>query len=376
MSKRISNVLIVGGGFSGMAAAFELRKLGIAVELIEIDPNWHNYRAGISIGGATLRAFKTLGILDEFLQVGFACDGVDIFTPDDAYVGQLHTPRVAGDGIPGSGAVMRPVLARLLADAIIRAGAEVRIGCTYKSIHAQAGGVQVEMTDGRKRIYDLVIGADGIHSTVREALFPCGSKPRYLGQGSWCALLPRPADVVRTSLWVGPNFKAGLDPVSGDSMYLFLNQSRAPGENIEADKSLATLQALLRQCPSKRLRQLAGALDAKSSVIYRPIEVLLMPPPWYAGRVVLIGDAAHATTPHLASGAGMGMEDAVVLAEEIGRAGTLEEALQAYQERRWSRCRLVAENSARLGEIEMRDGDRREHARIMQESFMALAEPA
>lgn len=375
MNTLINTALIVGGGFSGMAAALQLAKLGIAVELIEMDPSWQNYRAGISLSGAMLRALKTLGLLEAFMEVGHASDGIDILEADDAFVGRLETPRAAGADIPGGGAVMRPVLARLLADAIFRAGVEVRIGCTYKSMHPAGDGVVVELTDGSRRRYDLVVAADGVESSIREALFPKAPRPRFLGQGAWRALLPRSADIERTTLWVGPNFKAGLDPVAEDKMYVFFNQNRDPLEAIAHDQLVPLFKGLLAGCPSPRLRGLAGQLDGGASIIYKPIEVLLMPPPWHTGRVVLIGDAAHATTPHLASGACMGIEDAIVLADEIGRGATVEAALDAYQARRWERCRLIVENSARLGEIEMHGGDRRAHAQIMQESFMALAEP-
>jgi 2-polyprenyl-6-methoxyphenol hydroxylase-like FAD-dependent oxidoreductase len=91
--------------------------------------------------------------------------------------------------------------------------------------------------------------------------------------------------------------------------------------------------------------------------------------------VVLIGDTVHATTPHLASGACIGIEDGIVLAEELGRASTVEGALAAFQQRRWERCRMVVENSARLGEIEATGGDKTEHARIMRDSMIALAQP-
>ena len=90
---------------------------------------------------------------------------------------------------------------------------------------------------------------------------------------------------------------------------------------------------------------------------------------------MLIGDTVHATTPHLASGACIGIEDALVLAEELGRTGAVGRALNTFENRRWERCRMVVENSARLGEIEVAGGDKEEHARIMRESLMALAQP-
>jgi 2-polyprenyl-6-methoxyphenol hydroxylase-like FAD-dependent oxidoreductase len=101
-----------------------------------------------------------------------------------------------------------------------------------------------------------------------------------------------------------------------------------------------------------------------------------MPKPWYRGRVVLIGDAAHATTPHLASGAGMAIEDGVVLAEELVRSDSMDAGLAQFMDRRFARGKLVVENSLRLGEIEMNHGSPQEHTRIMVDSMTQLRLPA
>jgi 2-polyprenyl-6-methoxyphenol hydroxylase-like FAD-dependent oxidoreductase len=101
----------------------------------------------------------------------------------------------------------------------------------------------------------------------------------------------------------------------------------------------------------------------------------LLPRPWYSGRVVLIGDAVHATTPHLASGACIGIEDAIVLAQGLGLGRELPLALEAFQNRRWERCRMVVENSLRMGELEVSGGDKEEQARLMQTSLMAMSAP-
>src|SRR6185436_12165707 len=141
-----------------------------------------------SLGGATLRAFKQLGILDAFLEQGAAGDGVSIRLPHGPQIAELPTPRIAGPDVPGGGAIMRPVLARLLADATRASGPTVHLGCTFTSIEESADGVDVSFTDGQRRRYDLVVGADGLYSKVREALFPIAPKPRYSGQACWCAV--------------------------------------------------------------------------------------------------------------------------------------------------------------------------------------------
>jgi len=371
----VRKVLVIGGGFSGMAAAIELRKQGIEVDLVEIDPGWRSYGAGISLGGATLRAFQRLGILDAFLEQGAASDGVEICIPTGQKVAELPTPRLAGPDVPGNGGIMRPTLARILAEATRAAGTNVRLGCTFTSIEQDGQDVDVAFSDGSRGRYDLVVGADGLYSKLRETLFPDAPRPRYSGQGVWRAVLPRTEDVKRTTMWLGPKVKTGLNPVSREQMYLFVTEDRPDNEFVEPSSFLDRLKDLLARFPAPLMQQVRAQLNENSQVIYRPLDSLLVPAPWYRGRVVLIGDTVHATTPHMASGACIGIEDAIVLAEELGNADSVEAALSAFQGRRWERCRMVVENSGRLGEIEIAGGDKEEHARIMRETLMALAQP-
>jgi 2-polyprenyl-6-methoxyphenol hydroxylase-like FAD-dependent oxidoreductase len=375
MSLAAQRILVIGGGFSGMSAAIELRRLGADVDLVEIDPEWRNYGAGISLGGATLRAFRSLGVLEAFLERGSAQDGVSIRLPHGQQVAQLSTPRIAGPDVPGGGAIMRPVLARILADATRSAGTRVHLGCTFSTIEQDAEGAHVTFTDGRRERYDLVVGADGLNSKVREALFPEAPKPRYSGQGVWRAVVSRPPEIETATMWIGPKVKPGVNPVSKTQMYLFITEPRAVNEHLDPAQFVDHVRALLADFPAPELQAIRAALGADSMVVYRPLEGLLVPQPWSRLRVVLIGDAVHATTPHLASGACIGIEDAIVLADELARNADLALALAAFGERRWERCRMVVENSARLGQIEIEGGDKAEHERIMRESLMALAQP-
>lgn len=375
MNAQLRRILIIGGGFSGMSAAIQLRRQGHEVELVEIDPGWRSYGAGISLGGATLRAFRTLGILDTFLAEGAASDGVRICLPHGPQVAELPTPRLAGPDVPGGGAIMRPVLARMLAEATRAAGTQVRLGCSFTRIEQDAEGVDVSFTDGERRRYDLVIGADGLYSKTRAALFPDAPQPRYSGQAVWRAVLPRPAEIDACTMWMGPRIKPGVNPVSKTEMYLFVTEPRPENRYVDPAEFVARLRALLADFEAPVLRAIREQINEHSQIVFRPLEGLLLPRPWYQGRVVLIGDAVHATTPHLASGACIGIEDALVLAEELGRADDPDTALAAFQARRWERCRMVVENSARLGEIEVAGGDKDEHAQIMRASLMALAQP-
>jgi 2-polyprenyl-6-methoxyphenol hydroxylase-like FAD-dependent oxidoreductase len=357
-----------------MSAAIEFRKRGIAVDLVEIDAGWRSYGAGISLGGATLRAFRQLGILNEFLELGHAGDGVKLYRADGELMGEIPTPHLAGDDVPGGGAIMRPVLAGILANATRASGADVRLGCSFTSIKNSDDGVDVTFTDGETRNYDLVIGADGLYSAVRGAVFPDAPQPAYSGQGVWRAVVPRLPSIKNAVMWIGPHLKAGVNPVSRESMYLFITEDRAQNERIDEQEFLPRLRSLLAQFSAPELSEIAQHLNESSHIVFRPLEGLLVAQPWFKGRVVLIGDTVHATTPHLASGACIGIEDAIVLAEEISRDAPVPEMLQAFQARRWERCRMVVENSGRLGEIEIAGGDKQEHAAIMRDSLMKLAQ--
>lgn len=376
MGTSVSKVLIIGGGFSGMSAAIQLRKQNIETHLVEIDPKWRADGAGISLGGATLRAFKELGILDEFLKQGNFSDKLDVIAPTGHLITTIPNPRFAGPDIPGSGAIMRPALAKILSEKVIEKGTKVRLGETYKSIEQNGDGVTVSFTDGSSDHFDLVIVADGVASKTRELLLPDAPKPEYTGQGVWRAVLPMPKDCDGTMMWVGPHLKAGINPMSKDEVYLFLTVNSEQPQRFTPEEEPAVLkQLLLENFTAPLVHELAEQINEDSHVLFRPLDSLLVPQPWHINRVVLIGDTVHATIPHLASGACIGIESAIVLAEELSKNQILSVALEAFEERRWDRCRMVVENSARLGVIEIEGGDKEEHANIMRESMMTLMQP-
>jgi naringenin degradation protein FdeE len=372
--KTLRSALIIGGGIAGMSAAIELRKRGVAVDLVEQDKEWRVYGAGISINGAALRAFKTLGVLGQIVDQGWCSDGCDICDARGSLLGKLPTPRIAGADIPGGGGILRPVLARILSQATLASGTAVRLGVTFSTLEPQDEAVEVGLTDGTRGRYDLVVGADGLFSKVRDAAFPQLPKPKYAGQGCWRAVVPRAPEITGASMFMGRVTKAGVNPVSNDEMYLFCLDNREIHERVPENQWTGILSGLLAEFGGTvgRIRE---SLNAQSRILYRPLESILASAPWHRGRIVLMGDAVHATTPHLASGAAISVEDAIVLAEELERAPSVEAALTAYAARRFERCRMVVENSLKLAEIEITHGSQGEHAQLMRDSMIALLAP-
>ncbi|MCY1546490.1 FAD-dependent urate hydroxylase [compost metagenome] len=177
-------------------------------------------------------------------------------------------------------------------------------------------------------------------------------------------------------MWLGEHIKLGVNPVSKTHMYMFITEDRPTKEHIDPSTWPQVFAGLMRGFPDPLVTSLIPeALKPEAAIDYRPLANLLVPAPWNRGRVVLIGDTVAATTPHLASGACIGIESGIVLAEELVAAADLQTALDRFHARRFERCRLVIHNSERLCRIEIEGGDKQEHQQIMRESLMALAQP-
>lgn len=370
----IDKALVVGGGVGGMSAALALARKGLAVELVDADPHWRAYGAGISLTGLSLRAFDDLGILAEVEASGFVGSGIRLRGVDGGVLMESPAAPPTAPPVAYSGGIMRPALHEILSRQVRAAGVRVTLGAEIAAIEQQPGGACVEFPDGRRDSYDLVVAADGIHSRLRRQLFPDTPAPRFTGQGCWRIVAPRPPEVDRPEMFVGGPVKLGFNPISQDRMYAFILEHVPDNPWYEPDQQLDHVADLLAPFGGY-VQEVRAGLGPESLVNYRPLEWVLLPAPWHRGRVVLIGDAVHATTPHMASGAGMAVEDGLVLADEIARHHDLEEALCAFTTRRFDRARLVVENSVRIGEIEMAGGDQRDANAMLGQTMQRLHEP-
>lgn len=369
------HTLIVGGGIAGMTTTLALRAYGVAVDLIDLDPQWRVYGAGITITRPTMRAFRELGLLDDLLEAGYAGNGIRVCSPDGKEIFWVHDPEIDGPPLPGSGGVMRPRLHEKLSNRVRASGAHIRLGLTVDALQESGGKVEVTFSDRSRAVYDLVIGADGLFSKVRSLILPEAAKPEYTGQMVWRLHAPRPSEIDRRHFFLGGKVKVGVCPVSQTHLYMFLLET-TPCRPITPDEMLHHELRLLMEGYGGVIATLREGLTDQSQIVMRPLEMFVLPPPWYKGRTLLVGDAAHPTTPQLASGAGIAVEDAIVLAQELDKVGwNADEALPAFMERRWNRCRIVVENSREIGRREQAGRPPKEQTELVEATLPKLAEP-
>jgi 2-polyprenyl-6-methoxyphenol hydroxylase-like FAD-dependent oxidoreductase len=373
MTIRAGKVLIVGGGVGGMSTAIALRKDGFDVELIDIDQQWRVSGAGITITGPTLRAFKSIGVYDEIAAQAYVGEGIRICDTQGKPIRDLPTPMPAEAGVCGSGGIMRPTLHRILSQRVLAADTKVRLGITVDVLSQDDLGVDVRFSDGSRGRYELVVGADGINSRIRGLVFADAPKPAYTGQSTWRLVTKRPPEIICRHYFLGGPHKVGLTPVADDAMYLFVNE-RTP--NIfRDDKDLHVGLAKLLEDYGGVLKTLRESLTPQSQIVFRPLEAFVLEAPWHVGRVMLIGDAAHPTTPQLASGAGIAVEDGIVLAEELAKGRPIGETLEAFTLRREWRCRLVVNSSIEIGRLEQVRAPVEQQTAIVEAALAKLAEP-
>jgi 2-polyprenyl-6-methoxyphenol hydroxylase-like FAD-dependent oxidoreductase len=370
----IKTALVVGGGVGGMSTAVSLARLGVAVELIDIDPQWRAYGAGISVTGMSLRAFDQLGILDDVRREGFIGSGLRLRAPDGSVV--MESPTAPADAAPidCSGGIMRPALHAIMQRLVREAAITVTLAVSPQGYAEGDGFVDVALSDGSSRRVDVAVAADGIFSQTRSLLFPEAAPPRFTGQGCWRIVADRTPDMDRAEIWVGGPVKLGLNPISANKIYAFILEHVPDNPWFDEADMLPHVAQLLAPFGGA-FAAIRANLGPQSLVNYRPLEWQLLPRPWHKGRVVLIGDAAHATTPHMASGAGAAAEDGIALAEELARTPDVDAALTAFADRRYDRVRAIVENSVRIGEIEMAGGNQVDANAMLGATMAKLKEP-
>ena len=325
-------IVIVGGGIGGLSAARELALRGIRSTVLERAPQLNPVGAGIIMNPNAMRVLEKNGLADEVRRESW--------------------PYLTRETRDQSGRLLavrdyRPLYeAGKLARGALVHRAQL-LGALYRSLPPGTVCFGSLIKNAQALSAELIIGADGIHSQVRREFFG-EVKPRYMGYRSHRLVMDNVAGVRCFTEYLGRGQRIGLVPISDKKVYVWTTFNSPQHEQPAPD-----LPRMFAQFTHQPIRELFAALPPPPQIITTEIEELWAGY-WTAAKAALLGDAAHAMTPNIGQGAGMAMEDAAVLAEELATAGKIEDALRNYVRRRKPRVDAVMRISRQVGE----DGQR------------------
>lgn len=346
------DIAIVGGGIGGLCTAIGLQTHGFDPIVYETTDELRPVGSGIGIAPNGMQALDRLDVAETVAERGVTVDRVELRTDD----GQLLMPmnfRTSTDRFDldhAMVAVHRADLQSVLRNHLSTDSLQLGMECV--GINAKQPAVQ--FADGTEKTPDLVVGADGVNSTVRKHIFP-SNRPRYAGEVAYRGLADTTTsndiEQVGAEFW-GRGVRLGYFPVDNERVYWFATVvAESPDTASEATSAELAKQYCDFTAP---VPDLIAATDDET-IIQTPLTDVPPLDHWISSRVTLLGDAAHAMTPNLAQGSAQAMEDAVVLAESIANHGATHRALTSYETRRKDRAESILRQSriqGRLAQVE------------------------
>ena len=339
-----SRILIVGGGIAGLALGRALREQGLVPEIIERAASWPAGGTGLYLPGNGVRALGALGLADKVLARAVCMSHQRILDHTGRQLAEVELAKI-WNPVGLCVGIARSELHRILLEGA--AGVPMRLGTTLSALSQRDDEVNVTFADGSSGTYDLVVGADGIHSSIRQLV--CGSiRPRHIGQVSWRFLVEHSGTIKTWTAMLAPRRAFLAMPVGPNRLYCYADLAAFATED-PTGRDLNRLLALFAEF-AEPVPSILRELRSFDAIHFSPIEEVVVDN-WVKGRVVLLGDAAHATSPNMAEGASMALEDALVLTQMLTTHRLLSEALSAFSKRRYPRVGWVRQRTHRRDRI-------------------------
>ncbi len=343
------NIGIVGAGIGGLSAAIALQKRGHEVQLFEQASQIKALGAGLVLAANAIYALSLLGLDKKVEQIGQWIGGADVLDHEGKVLMGTdfkgHKDQRIGQNFSVHRAELHAILRGELKPETLRLGQQ----CVRFSQHDKT--IEVVLASGERQIFDVLVAADGLHSPLRQQIWP-STTLRFAGYTCWRGVisqkrLSEPIIGFSESWGVGRRF--GLVPLSQDRLYWFACKNAMPHDPQMEVMTPDGLLSLFRDfhAPIPEVLQNTQQEEVHWADIYdvKPLQK------FYHKRLILLGDAAHGTTPNMGQGACMAIEDALVLAKVLDDESHLENALQQYQQKRWARVQKVVKTSRQIGAV-------------------------
>jgi FAD-dependent urate hydroxylase len=333
MGENHCRILIVGAGLAGLALTRALRQAGFAPQLIEREAGWSDAGTGMYLPANGVRALRALGLQNTVAARAASITRQRLLDHRGRLLADIDLHRLWGD--------VGPCLALPRADLhqVLREDVPVQLGRTVRSLEHPDGPVGVTFDDGSSGEFDLVVGADGLRSSVRR-LAVDSRPPVPVGQHSWRFLAACPPEVTTWTVLLGRGTSFLTVPVGGGLVYGYADRTTVGADGGDLDRD--AVGRLREQFAgfAAPVPGLLAQLEDQGRVHAAPIEQVAEER-WGRGAVVLVGDAAHGMSPNMAEGAALAFEDALVLAACLRDAATVTDALAGFVARRHPRTSWV-----------------------------------
>ena len=332
-----------------MCAAIALQKIGIAATIYEAAPELKAVGAGVGLAANAIQGLARLGVVEDVVARGKQLEALVMFDEKGKVISNFDTQPLSRKYGISNFVIHRANLHEVLQNQL--QANSLLLGKRCKSIVQQNGQVQVRFADGTQASADLLIAADGINSVVRRQLLP-QSQPRYAGYTCWRAVIRDPGvdinKMISAETWA-PQGRVGIAPLQDDSIYWYACIN-APEQDPHMRQMTPAQLALHFAGVNPPIAEVLAATKSEQ-LLWNDIADLKPLRQFIYNRVVLLGDAAHATTPNMGQGACQAIEDAVVLGQCLQQEPVLEIALKLYERRRLARTAKVIRLSRLLGQV-------------------------
>lgn len=343
-----NKILIIGGGIAGLTTALALQKKNLDFIVFEAVPEVKAVGAGISLAGNAMRVLKKLGVDEEVKRRGHLISSMIIEDDNGKRISVMDAEKLSREHGLDNVAIHRADLHQVLLSTLDRD--KIVTGKKAIDFKEDSEGITLFFDDGSKVHGTSAIIADGIHSSIRKKIVP-GVVPRYSGYTCWRGVVENKWNIERYAVetW-GPNGRFGYVPIGNNKVYWFACKNAPLKDTMMSQFRIADLVDTYKKYPHPIPEILNHTSD--DDLIWSDISDLKPISQYAYNRILLVGDAAHATTPNLGQGACMAMEDALFVAEEICKQPeSIVRAFKSFEQKRIPRAHYIVNTSFRLGKL-------------------------